>query len=640
MRGAEQRSNGRADFFRDELDGWCEKGILGLVLAILVFGPLAMGAVNRWQFLIIQALTMGVMALWAVRFWVGSRPQLLWPPICWAVVAFVLYAIVRYCQAEIEFVARQELIRILIYAFLFFAILNNLHGQETGRIIVVTMIFLGMVISFYAAYQFVTRSGGAWTVSGRYPGRAGGTFVYPNSLAGFLEMLVPLGLSYVLIGRLSHLTKIFLCYATLVMLAGIGVTVSRGGWAATGISLGVFGVVLLFQRHYRIQALVMLAVVAAVGVYAVPRARTMQQRIQDTFASGKANDLRVPIWDGTIHMWHDHFWQGVGPGHFDHEFPLYRPLQVQYRPVWAHNDYLNTLADWGLAGAVLVAGALGCLLWGVIRAWKYVQGAADDFARKPSNRFALLLGASMGLVAILLHSAVDFNMQIPANAILAVSLMALLSGQWRFATERHWFSAGMATKCVGTVALLAGLGYLCAQEWRGGREAFWFHRAGRAQYASTARINALERAFAAEPMNAETSYAIGESYRAKSWEGNDDYASLAKKAMEWYQRGMKLDPLNSYNWLRYGMCQDWIGDGEQSEAAYQHANELDPNGYFTTATIGWHYVQAGDYAGARTWFQRSIDLEWDKAINPLPFEYMPIIERRLTEAAAVKKQGS
>ncbi len=630
-----------AGLTRERLDGWCEKGILGLVLAILVFGPLAMGAVNRWQFLIIQGLTLGVMALWALRFWVSSRPQLLWPPICWAVVAFVVYAIVRYCQADIEFVARQELIRILVYAFLFFAILNNLHRQEAGRIIILTLVFLGMAISFYAAYQFLTKSGRVWNLPMRYPGRGSGTFVYPNSLAGFLEMLVPLGLSYVFIGRLSHVTKILLGYASLAMVAGIGVTLSRGGWAVTGVVLVVLCGVLLFQRHYRIQALLMLGALLAIGAFAIPKARLMQQRIQSTFLSGQADDLRLAVWQPAIRMWQDHFWWGAGPAHFGYQFPLYRPVEVQLPPVWAHNDYLNTLADWGVAGAVLVASAWVLLYWGVFRAWKFVRGAPDDFARKPSNRFALSVGASLGLLAILLHSAVDFNMQIPANAILAVTLMAILSSQLRFATERYWFSAGNVSKCAATLVLLAGLGYLGCQGWRSGREFYWFARAARAPEASYERIATLEQAFKAEPMNFETTYAIGECYRTKSWYGNDQFVALARKAMDWYQRGMKLEPYESNNWLRYGMCLDWIGAGEKggedSAPAYKRANELDPNGYITTAYIGWHYVQTGDYAAARSWFERSIQLEWEKAFNPIAYDYLPIVERKLNEAAAEHK---
>src|SRR5437870_1484244 len=74
--------------YRELLDKWCERGILGLVLGILMFGPLATGAVRTPDFLVIQGLTVGVILLWGLRLWLSPRPRFLWPPICWAVVAF------------------------------------------------------------------------------------------------------------------------------------------------------------------------------------------------------------------------------------------------------------------------------------------------------------------------------------------------------------------------------------------------------------------------------------------------------------------------------------------------------------------------------------------------------------------------
>src|ERR1035437_2236017 len=147
---------------REALDLLCERGILALVLTILVLGPLATGAVRPLPFLIIQGLTLGVLGLWVARLWLDARPRLLWPPICWAVVAFTLYAIGRYLTADIEYVARQELIHILVYAFLFLAVLNNLYRQETIQIISCTLVFLAMAISFYAIYQFLTHSTRVW----------------------------------------------------------------------------------------------------------------------------------------------------------------------------------------------------------------------------------------------------------------------------------------------------------------------------------------------------------------------------------------------------------------------------------------------------------------------------------------------
>ncbi len=222
---------------REVLDRWCERGIIGLVLAILVIGPLAAGAVRTLEFLVIQGLTMVVMALWGLRFWLNPRPQLLWPPICWAVIAFAVYAVIRYLTADIEYVARQELIRVLIYTFLFFAILNNLHRQESTQVISLTLIFLAMAISLYAIYQFLTGSSkvpslGAiieslifphknWFFNSPYPHRGAGTYINPNHLGGFLELLAPLGLAYTLTSRLKPVAKVFLGYAALAILAGI-----------------------------------------------------------------------------------------------------------------------------------------------------------------------------------------------------------------------------------------------------------------------------------------------------------------------------------------------------------------------------------------------------------------------------------
>lgn len=156
----------------EALDKFFERGILGLVLAILVFGPLAMGAVEAWPFLVVQALTIGVLIFWALRLWFSPKPQLLWPPICWAVAAFVVYAIARYWTAEIEYVARMELIQVLVCAFLFFAVVNNLYRQDYSQAISYTMVFLAMGISAFAVYQYATHSHRVWNEISPYEGRA------------------------------------------------------------------------------------------------------------------------------------------------------------------------------------------------------------------------------------------------------------------------------------------------------------------------------------------------------------------------------------------------------------------------------------------------------------------------------------
>ena len=623
---------------REALDGWCERGILALVLALLVLGPLAIGATQTLPFLIIQGLTLGVLVLWGARLWLNERPRLLWPPICWAVTAFTLYAIGRYLTADIEYVARQELIHILVYAFLFLAVLNNLYRQESIQIIACTLVFLAMAISFYAIYQFLTHSHRVWNITVRTDFGASGTYISRNHLGGFLEMLLPLGLAYTLTSRLNPVVKVFLGYASLVILAGIAVTVSRGTYASTALALLLFFGAMLLHRKYRLPSLVLLLVLLAAGAYFLPKSLPVRLRFTQMVegASRVETDTRFMLWQAAIQVWQQNVWWGVGPAHYDYRFRQFRPVEIQLRPHWAHNDYLNVLAEGGVVGTTLVASAWVLLGLGILKTWPAVRSSPRDLGPdRGSNKFALVIGGSIGLAAILAHSVVDFNMHIPANAILAIVLMALVSSCLRFATERYWVTVRTWGKLVVSVVLLANVAYLGHQGWHHAIEHVWLKRAAGSPAFSSAQAACLEKAFAADPMNADTACAIGEAFRIQSSEGGANYLQLAERAMEWFDRSMKLNSWGVYfspgPWAGYGWCLDWLERSDKSASYFQQADELDPNNYTMAAHIGLHYVQSGDFAAAKSWFERSLHIQWQN--NDIAGSYLQIINSRMLEAA-------
>lgn len=649
---------------RESLDRFCERGILGLVLAVLGFGSLSGGAVRTQEFLVLLGLTAGVLLLWGVRLWLNERPKLLCPPICWMALAFVLYAIGRYLTCDIEYVGRLELLRILVYTALFFAILNNLHRQEATQIIAFAAVFLAMSLAMCAVWQNLTNAhrvpslGAAleamvfphktWFFARIYPGRGSGAYISPNHLAGWLELLLPLALAYPLTGRAKPVTKILLGYAALVILVGIGMTGSRGSWAATAVALLVFFVVLASHRSYRLPALVMLVLLAGACAYFLPRSQLFKQRLEPSITDKRLDlNVRYELWDATVAMWRDHQWTGVGPGHYDYRFRMYRPQSVQLRPDRAHNEYLNLLADWGITGAVLIGGILVTLLLGIVKSWRYVRRTEREFASNRSNKFAFVVGATAGWIALLVHSTVDFNLQIPANAALAVTLAALLSSHLRFATEKYWLGAGTVVKALLSIMMLAGTVYFTQQTIRLGREYLWREEASTKGGFSDERIAALAKAYAVEPKNAETAYTIGEAYRTQSSEGGHDfedqegYERLAEKALVWYSRGTNANPYEAYNYLGLGRCLDWLALGrperqemhEQARTYFLRADELDPNGYWTSSFVGWHYVQVGDYAAAKPWLERSLKLQ--RTDNPFAAAYLEITRRKLAEEAAI-----
>src|SRR5207253_2768974 len=149
-----------------------------------------------------------------------------------------------------------------------------------------------------------------------------------------------------------------------------------------------------------------------------------------------------------------------------------------------------------------------------IKTWRFVRSTPRDLgAKKSSNKFACVLGGSVGLAAILVHSTIDFNMHVPANAIVAVTLMALLSSHLRFATERFWFRAGAISKVSGSVVLIGCAGFLACQSARRASESVWLERAALKPHYSPAQVACLKRAFQAESRNPETALNLGEALR-------------------------------------------------------------------------------------------------------------------------------
>ena len=623
---------------RKNLDWWCERGILSLVLGLLVFAPLAFGAVDTWAWLVMQVAAACVFVLWGVRLWLNPRGKLLWPPLAWVVLVFMAYAVGRYFTADIEYVARREMLQVLVFGFLFFAALNNLRGQTEISLVSGTLIATGTVIAGYAVAQLLHHSNQVWNQVSPYVSRASGTYISPNDLAGYLALLLPLALAYLLVGKVTIVTRVLLIYATLALLAGLAVTFSRAGWLAAASGIFLLLGILVFHANHRLKAMLLLVVLLAGGGYMtthyLSKTVAYMRRVEtpDNTGPGVMDfGTRLNLWSAAARMWADHPWFGVGPAHYDYRFRQYRPAAIQSRPDRAHNDYLNLLADWGVVGGGIVFAGIGIFVYWLKKTWPHVRREENDFGSAQSNRFAFFLGAVCGLAALAVHSAMDFNLHIPANALTGLILLALVTSTARYATERFWFYPRRPLK----LAVVAVLGivaiYFGTQTWRLGGEAAALARAAAFPDTADEHAAALQQAFRREPKNFATAFAMGEYFRTRSLNGGGDYAANAQTALDWYARAIRLNPHDGYSWLRTGMCLDWLN--QPAVAAYQTAEALDPNGYFMLANIGWHYVQTGDYAAAAEWFQRSQKLGGD---NPIARNYLAICEARLAAQATGK----
>jgi O-antigen ligase len=146
---------------------------------------------------------------------------------------------------------------------------------------------------------------------------------------------------------------------------------------------------------------------------------------------GLADEGRLETYRSTLRMIADHPWFGTGLGTFAYAFPAYRSANVSVWGVWdlAHNTLLEVAADMGLPIAALVVVA-----WLVIFA-VLIRGALI----RRRDLIVPVAALSVGLLAVL-HSLVDFTLQMPGYAIVAMSLIGAGLAQ-SFPSEKRQVSA-------------------------------------------------------------------------------------------------------------------------------------------------------------------------------------------------------
>ena len=125
---------------------------------------------------------------------------------------------------------------------------------------------------------------------------------------------------------------------------------------------------------------------------------------------------RFHFWGIAVQIFLDHPILGAGLDAFGVAFPKYDTWTGIFRVEQAHNDYLQTLADSGVAGIICVGTFIGLLFRNGLQTIKFAEN---------SLRKAFSIGALGGCFAILIHSFVDFPLRTPSNAFFFLLLAAI-----------------------------------------------------------------------------------------------------------------------------------------------------------------------------------------------------------------------
>jgi hypothetical protein len=293
--------------------------------------------------------------------------------------------------------------------------------------------------------------------------------------------------------------------------------------------------------------------------------------------------------------------------------------------------------DFGLIGAGLVVVFLGTVGWSLWRCWPFLSRGGGISDNSNSTRLATVAGGGIGLLALAIHGVVEFNLAIPANALVAATLLGVVVLHIRFATEGFWLSLGLVGRGVTLLLATSAVALLGWQGTRKTAEAWHLERAADQPGENAEKELSLRRATMAEPNNPDTWLQLGENLRYRSFDGGDDFEALALAGIEAFQRVVVLNPFDPYGYARQAMCLGWIGRHEDATTLMLEASERDPNGKHVMAVRGWQQFQAGNLQEAAIWLGKSLNTPHKK--DPLAELFGPIVARELARQRAAQKPG-
>jgi hypothetical protein len=446
-----------------------EKGVLFLI----IFTPLAFGSVQEWASSVMEFAAFIVLGAWISKAWSDDTVVLRDKRLLVPAAGFLLYVLFQVTPLPQEVLAaiapanaaihrnfglsgdtdwktisihpwatRQELLRVIAYLAVFFVIINHYRDREKIQRLVRAVIMMGAFMVVIAISQKMTWNG---RVLWFYPVEAHlesarnaaiwGPYINRNHFAGYLEMVVPLALatSFYRVAKLGKgrhapfMNKLTNAWASrrfpeftlygllgLVMTATLFATLSRG--AIMGILFGLLVFFGLARSRGRLKKRADLFAMLGMALLLIQVVGAWSQ-IEGRFEQlGEEQTLqRAWVWKDSLDIIKDFPLFGTGLGTFGDIYPSYQSHSSLIRYDRAHNDYVEALTDLGYFGIFLAA--IPVVMYGrsVFNRWK-----AHD------RTYGRIMGAGgmASLTAMAVHSGMDFNLHVPANALL----LAIIAG--------------------------------------------------------------------------------------------------------------------------------------------------------------------------------------------------------------------
>jgi tetratricopeptide (TPR) repeat protein len=576
-----------------------------LLGGLIIFSPLIEGGTTHAPVLIMRLLLLGALTVWVIhRMRVGTI-SLTWNSLIPVIVLFLGWAGLSLWWAPYKNPSVQWFISLLMYAVLFGVVLQGVRTIRNVEQVVMVLLGMGLCEGILGIVQYV------WLGETR----AKGTFFNPNFFATYEVVTLALTfglLSYLRPNDLNWTNKAFLWCTSVTAFLAFVMAQSRGAVLAfliMGLSLGIY--------RFGKMALVFVFVLVLAGVV-LPN--PIKHRVLDASAHDPYAYTRFQIWENSLHRVADRLW-GTGLGmykylSFQYRFPIENSI-VQYgkRAESAHNEYLQIAVELGVGGLALFL--LGIGVWGC-----GVKDAMES-ALSPWGKGAVV-GLTGGVLAILVHAAVDSVFHEPALVVLLilcgslVLVMKRLNGAdpvpvWNIPFAYHparvsvvWLMAA-ASVCLIIQPAAAWFaneqGNIASQRGQNDHAWEWYRRATlidpgtTAYHDAVARMNVMRFYFSGDPqsliqaveelaicqelnpLDGRIPFRLGMVYLLLSEKvrSEEQRSNLVGRAVASYEEAIKVNPFSPFNYLELAKIRWRQKQGVNAQALLMKAITYEPN---------------------------------------------------------------
>ncbi|MEM1158213.1 MAG: O-antigen ligase family protein, partial [Verrucomicrobiota bacterium] len=573
-------------------------------------------------------LMFGGIFLWVVVFIIALRSYFVGEKVGdWLdalVILFLAYSIFSFQRSEAGFPARLEFMWTWVYGGLFFAMRYGVHNRDWMIGMTLFFVFIASLVCLYALINKDNPTHEIWGLERpNYGVRISGTFGCPNHFANFLSLATASAFYLGTVEKFPWPLRILLFYLSGLFTVGIFFSVSRGGYLAWLFAMApITGYVL---RTIRIKWWwkVFVSTIFVSGILlTIFRNDFVLGRLERTLSG----DIRLQLIVDAVKIWNQDRWFGTGTASFDF-YHLRFPDFHAGRAVHTHNDYLNTLSDYGAVGLGLVLlFLLGYLLQLIIRS-KYLKSERETTLWR--------IGFS-ALAAMAIHETVDFNLHIPACAILFFALVGMsVSRTFRQRKCRKYYLSFAPVILLAGLAMFIWVTPLIWQTWCG-QQLSRYSQEELLSMDSSEVIFKADQAYTADPGASKTQVHYANALRVKASQkvtelkqtGTrrlSDYReaeNLAKKAIQIYTRVHESNPLEDTLIVNIAMTYDAIDDFQSASLYYKKALDLRPHSGTFHYALGFHYLNQNNLKNALFSFKKAMN-QGNK---------LPDIQRQVDEA--------